>query len=67
MEALLEHLPGFLMPRLVREVPGRRSKTPLAIDGTSSDSSASLATTALAASDAGESSSSEQAGIIASA
>ncbi|WP_158773197.1 EF-P beta-lysylation protein EpmB [Cobetia sp. L2A1] len=29
MEALLEHLPGFLMPRLVREVPGRRSKTPL--------------------------------------
>ncbi|MFK4015736.1 EF-P beta-lysylation protein EpmB [Cobetia marina] len=29
MEALLEHLPGFLMPRLVREIPGRRSKTPL--------------------------------------
>ncbi|UYO74061.1 EF-P beta-lysylation protein EpmB [Halomonas qinghailakensis] len=26
---LLEHLPGFLMPRLVREVPGRASKTPL--------------------------------------
>ncbi|WP_249978858.1 EF-P beta-lysylation protein EpmB [Vreelandella olivaria] len=26
---LLEHLPGFLMPRLVREVPGRTSKTPL--------------------------------------
>ncbi len=26
---LLEHLPGFLMPRLVREVPGRMSKTPL--------------------------------------
>lgn len=29
MEALLEHLPGFLMPRLVREIPGRGSKTPL--------------------------------------
>jgi len=25
----LEHLPGFLMPRLVREVPGKMSKTPL--------------------------------------
>jgi len=29
IEALLEHLPGFLMPRLVREVPGKMSKTPL--------------------------------------
>ncbi|MGQ7260280.1 EF-P beta-lysylation protein EpmB [Vreelandella sp. V005] len=29
VQALLEHLPGFLMPRLVREVPGRMSKTPL--------------------------------------
>ena len=26
---LREHLPGFLMPRLVREVPGEASKTPL--------------------------------------
>jgi len=26
---LLEHLPGFLMPKLVREVPGKASKTPL--------------------------------------
>lgn len=26
---LREHLPGFLMPRLVREVPGKASKTPL--------------------------------------
>jgi L-lysine 2,3-aminomutase len=26
---LRDHLPGFLMPRLVREVPGRGSKTPL--------------------------------------
>ncbi|XQU07617.1 EF-P beta-lysylation protein EpmB [Halomonas sp. LY9] len=26
---LLEHLPGFLMPRLVREIPGKASKTPL--------------------------------------
>lgn len=29
IQALLEHLPGFLMPRLVREVPGKMSKTPL--------------------------------------
>ena len=29
VQQLLEHLPGFLMPRLVREVPGRMSKTPL--------------------------------------
>lgn len=29
VQALLEHLPGFLMPRLVREVPGKMSKTPL--------------------------------------
>ncbi|WP_192034798.1 EF-P beta-lysylation protein EpmB [Halomonas sp. YLGW01] len=27
--ALRDHLPGFLMPRLVREVPGEASKTPL--------------------------------------
>ncbi|WP_235975981.1 EF-P beta-lysylation protein EpmB [Vreelandella sedimenti] len=26
---LLAHLPGFLMPRLVREIPGKESKTPL--------------------------------------
>ncbi|GEN27625.1 EF-P beta-lysylation protein EpmB [Halovibrio variabilis] len=26
---LREHLPGFLMPRLVREIPGQGSKTPL--------------------------------------
>ncbi|WP_447045087.1 EF-P beta-lysylation protein EpmB [Vreelandella sp. H-I2] len=26
---LRDHLPGFLMPRLVREVPGKGSKTPL--------------------------------------
>ncbi|MDN7133331.1 EF-P beta-lysylation protein EpmB [Halomonas sp. MC140] len=26
---LRDHLPGFLMPRLVREIPGRGSKTPL--------------------------------------
>lgn len=26
---LRNHLPGFLMPRLVREIPGKRSKTPL--------------------------------------
>ncbi|RUR57200.1 EF-P beta-lysylation protein EpmB [Vreelandella populi] len=26
---LREHLPGFLMPRLVREIPGEASKTPL--------------------------------------
>ena len=29
VKQLLEHLPGFLMPRLVREVPGNASKTPL--------------------------------------
>jgi EF-P beta-lysylation protein EpmB len=29
VKQLLEHLPGFLMPRLVREVPGKASKTPL--------------------------------------
>jgi len=29
MEALRQQLAGFLMPRLVREVPGERSKTPL--------------------------------------
>lgn len=29
MRALLERLPGFLVPRLVREVPGKMSKTPL--------------------------------------
>lgn len=29
VKQLLDHLPGFLMPRLVREVPGRASKTPL--------------------------------------
>ncbi|MGP5307674.1 EF-P beta-lysylation protein EpmB [Vreelandella alkaliphila] len=29
VKQLLEHLPGFLMPRLVREVPGKTSKTPL--------------------------------------
>tara|TARA_R110000796_G_C14469700_1_gene425441 strand:- start:2 stop:1060 length:1059 start_codon:yes stop_codon:yes gene_type:complete len=29
VKELLEHLPGFLMPRLVREVPGKMSKTPL--------------------------------------
>ncbi|MDQ7727390.1 EF-P beta-lysylation protein EpmB [Halomonas sp. SpR8] len=27
--ALRNHLPGFLMPRLVREIPGKASKTPL--------------------------------------
>ncbi len=27
---LLERLPGYLVPRLVREIPGRRSKTPAA-------------------------------------
>ena len=27
--ALRDHLPGFLMPRLVREIPGKGSKTPL--------------------------------------
>ena len=26
---LRDHLPGFLMPRLVREIPGKASKTPL--------------------------------------
>ena len=26
---LRDHLPGFLMPRLVREIPGKESKTPL--------------------------------------
>ncbi|MGO3004805.1 MAG: EF-P beta-lysylation protein EpmB, partial [Halomonas sp.] len=26
---LRDHLPGFLMPRLVREIPGKGSKTPL--------------------------------------
>ena len=26
---LRAHLPGFLMPRLVREIPGKESKTPL--------------------------------------
>ena len=29
IKALLPRLPGFLMPRLVREVPGEASKTPL--------------------------------------
>ncbi|WP_083582051.1 EF-P beta-lysylation protein EpmB [Halomonas aestuarii] len=29
VEGLRERLPGFLMPRLVREVPGEASKTPL--------------------------------------
>ncbi|MGM0824877.1 MAG: EF-P beta-lysylation protein EpmB [Pseudomonadota bacterium] len=29
IKALLPRLPGFLMPRLVREVPGKASKTPL--------------------------------------
>ncbi|MDP3534341.1 MAG: EF-P beta-lysylation protein EpmB [Halomonas sp.] len=29
VKQLLDHLPGFLMPRLVREIPGRSSKTPL--------------------------------------
>lgn len=29
VEELRKHLPGFLMPRLVREVPGEASKTPL--------------------------------------
>ncbi|WFE72333.1 EF-P beta-lysylation protein EpmB [Halomonas sp. M1] len=29
VKQLLDHLPGFLMPRLVREVPGKASKTPL--------------------------------------
>lgn len=29
VEALRDRLPGFLMPRLVREVPGAASKTPL--------------------------------------
>ncbi|WP_110655613.1 EF-P beta-lysylation protein EpmB [Salinicola halimionae] len=29
MEALRQRLAGFLMPRLVREVPGEKSKTPL--------------------------------------
>lgn len=30
MDALREQLPGYLMPRLVREIPGEPSKTPLA-------------------------------------
>ncbi|MFC4253546.1 EF-P beta-lysylation protein EpmB [Sinimarinibacterium flocculans] len=30
MEALLARLPGYLVPRLVREEPGRTSKTPIA-------------------------------------
>ncbi|AVI63041.1 EF-P beta-lysylation protein EpmB [Halomonas sp. GFAJ-1] len=29
VKQLLDHLPGFLMPRLVREIPGKASKTPL--------------------------------------
>ncbi|MEC8919155.1 MAG: EF-P beta-lysylation protein EpmB, partial [Pseudomonadota bacterium] len=29
VDALRQRLAGFLMPRLVREVPGERSKTPL--------------------------------------
>jgi L-lysine 2,3-aminomutase len=29
-EALRDLLPGYLVPRLVREVPGERSKTPVA-------------------------------------
>lgn len=29
---LLAQLPGYLVPRLVREAPGERSKTPLALD-----------------------------------
>jgi L-lysine 2,3-aminomutase len=29
VDALRDRLPGFLMPRLVREVPGAASKTPL--------------------------------------
>ncbi|WP_447926259.1 EF-P beta-lysylation protein EpmB [Vreelandella sp. EE27] len=29
VDALRHHLPGFLMPRLVREIPGEASKTPL--------------------------------------
>jgi L-lysine 2,3-aminomutase len=28
-QQLLDTLPGFLVPRLVREVPGARGKTPL--------------------------------------
>ena len=29
VDRLRDHLPGFLMPRLVREIPGKGSKTPL--------------------------------------
>jgi EF-P beta-lysylation protein EpmB len=29
VDQLRDHLPGFLMPRLVREIPGKGSKTPL--------------------------------------
>ena len=29
VDQLRAHLPGFLMPRLVREIPGKESKTPL--------------------------------------
>ncbi|KAA1176293.1 EF-P beta-lysylation protein EpmB [Marinobacter salinexigens] len=29
MRELLERLPGFLVPRLVREIPGEKSKTPI--------------------------------------
>jgi L-lysine 2,3-aminomutase len=29
VRALREHLPGYLVPRLVREIPGELSKTPL--------------------------------------
>ncbi|WP_303290571.1 EF-P beta-lysylation protein EpmB [Marinobacter sp. SS5-14b] len=29
---MLEHLPGFLVPRLVREVPGQASKTPIPVN-----------------------------------
>jgi len=31
MSELLKHLPGFLMPRLVREIAGEASKTPIAL------------------------------------
>ena len=31
MQQLLASLPGYLVPRLVREEPGQRSKTPLAL------------------------------------
>ena len=32
-EGMRERLPGYLLPRLVREIPGKASKSPLHTEG----------------------------------